>query len=135
MDDGRAAREQSLRLEDREFLFGRRIASDALRDVDREALGDGPIHAPLERADVENEGPDVTGGEPQLILVLGVPNQGPKARIVGRGTLDRGDPAEERLRSEERRVGKECRSRWAPYQCKEKKRRSRYSAAISKLSQ
>ena len=26
-----------------------------------------------------------------------------------------GEPIEEELRSEERRVGKECRSRWSPY--------------------
>src|SRR5262245_65412201 len=32
-----------------------------------------------------------------------------------------GDPE---ARSEERRVGKECRSRWSPYQSKKKRRRS-----------
>src|SRR5690349_24964969 len=31
-----------------------------------------------------------------------------------------------RLRSEERRVGKECRSRWWPYQLKKKRRGSEY---------
>src|SRR5437660_11562295 len=91
MDDRRAAREQALRLEDREFLLGRRIASDTLRDVDREALRDRPIHAALERTDIANEGPNATGGEPKQILVLGVSNHGPQARIVRRAALDRRD--------------------------------------------
>src|SRR5438445_13060183 len=37
-------------------------------------------------------------------------------------TLDDGKRAIQVLRSEERRVGKECRSRWWPYQRKKKKR-------------
>ena len=38
----------------------------------------------------------------------------PNARR-GDGTLDKRDYVLENMRSEERRVGKECRSRWSPY--------------------
>src|SRR5256884_979815 len=38
-----------------------------------------------------------------------------RRRQEGRGLLLRGARRRSRLRSEERRVGKECRSRWSPY--------------------
>ena len=34
---------------------------------------------------------------------------------IPQGVLAAGDPAKPVVRSEERRVGKECRSRWSPY--------------------
>src|SRR2546430_6663364 len=40
--------------------------------------------------------------------------RGINTQIVEGGTVRRGD-AVRKLRSEERRVGKECRSRWSPY--------------------
>src|SRR2546430_7761024 len=43
------------------------------------------------------------------------------SRIPGRPTAWRSCSAAGRDRSEERRVGKECRSRWAPYHLKKKK--------------
>src|SRR6266566_7328831 len=36
-------------------------------------------------------------------------------------------------RSEERRVGKECRSRWSPYHYKKKKKKYQSNAKISKI--
>src|SRR5258708_7874679 len=45
-------------------------------------------------------------------------HRAPAPRAVASGPRDRletAPPAESRLRSEERRVGKECRSRWSPY--------------------
>ena len=33
----------------------------------------------------------------------------------GKLTIIQGDPGDGKTRSEERRVGKECRSRWSPY--------------------
>ena len=44
-------------------------------------------------------------------LALPIANDGPEANDVFRAAL----PEMRRLRSEERRVGKECRSRWSPY--------------------
>src|SRR2546430_14574551 len=50
----------------------------------------------------------------RVVVACSLPDNGPglrSRRIVSRElTLDRGD-----VRSEERRVGKECRSRWSPY--------------------
>ena len=37
------------------------------------------------------------------------------ARIVTAAYIMKFDPDMEEMRSEERRVGKECRSRWSPY--------------------
>src|SRR5256886_17251488 len=41
--------------------------------------------------------------------------QGFFAHLLEQNTLSRADQKKGRLRSEERRVGKECRSRWSPY--------------------
>src|SRR2546430_6214673 len=38
-----------------------------------------------------------------------------RARGVGLGSHETAHPSRQRRRSEERRVGKECRSRWSPY--------------------
>ena len=40
------------------------------------------------------------------------PKLGSKGGTLGRGAVDK---SERKVRSEERRVGKECRSRWSPY--------------------
>src|SRR5687767_15464405 len=40
--------------------------------------------------------------------------QGPVARVEGDGPAGDAGPEGRHLRSEERRVGKECRSRWSP---------------------
>ena len=37
------------------------------------------------------------------------------ASLVGKGRKNAGVTVREKKRSEERRVGKECRSRWSPY--------------------
>src|SRR3989442_15737784 len=39
----------------------------------------------------------------------------PGVRTLGRARPGHGETGEQRPRSEERRVGKECRSRWSPY--------------------
>src|SRR2546430_16809548 len=66
---------------------------DAVRDYERQR--DAPAH--------ERE-PDLTGEA--------MPH--PRA-VRGDDGRSAGDPPGERERSEERRVGKECRSRWSPY--------------------
>src|SRR3990170_5424642 len=49
-------------------------------------------------------------------------SSGSRRRTVGRGRgVRRATPSGETCRSEERRVGEECRSRWAPYHLKKKK--------------
>src|SRR2546430_17304916 len=67
-----------------------------------------------------NKGYEVYG----LVRRLSVPNMGNIQHIVDRVTLIDGDlidqsslnaAVKEAARSEERRVGKECRSRWSPY--------------------
>ena len=50
-------------------------------------------------------------------IVLGDWANGPSAAVLNDNviSLSYGDCREELVRSEERRVGKECRSRWSPY--------------------
>src|SRR2546427_1918234 len=61
----------------------------------------------LARASLGDEAPAVHDGEPRA-QPLGLLHE-------MRGEDDGFPPGEELLRSEERRVGKECRSRWSPY--------------------
>ena len=48
-------------------------------------------------------------------LRLHTPSAGGPGSIPGRGTRSHMPQLRVRMRSEERRVGKECRSRWSPY--------------------
>src|SRR4030042_6247171 len=54
-----------------------------------------------------------------------------RAALRQRGAYDRWDLPRIMVchRSEERRVGKECRSRWSPYHSKKKKRKGEYGHA------
>src|ERR1043165_9833905 len=45
-----------------------------------------------------------------VLMIIGIP-----LVILGGHFMDLSEKKAERLRSEERRVGKECRSRWSPY--------------------
>src|SRR5690625_7761385 len=73
----------------------------------------------------------------ETVHVVLVPHQHPLAdSAIGAADNHRNRPEQifHRLRSEERRVGKECRSRWRPYQLK-KKRRKECSAPYSETSE
>ena len=51
--------------------------------------------------------------EQMRIITSGAAQIVPEADL--RKKLEKGEPLNIKLRSEERRVGKECRSRWSPY--------------------
>ena len=55
----------------------------------------------------ENEG--------DLALKVDIIGRGPKGFQYDLQLVDKSDAQEDDIRSEERRVGKECRSRWSPY--------------------
>src|SRR5256885_12822066 len=52
-----------------------------------------------------------------LPILSGIPKDAPGIRGPGkgRGVIENGVGPPDKWRSEERRVGKECRSRWSPY--------------------
>ena len=60
----------------------------------------------MARQQQENDGPKAS------ILSTNATVSSIRTAIHGGGTLEAGEPED---RSEERRVGKECRSRWSPY--------------------
>ena len=59
--------------------------------------------------------PDGNGGDWWLFRERVSPCRAPSAGGARRGIWGRQDPQDILNRSEERRVGKECRSRWSPY--------------------
>src|SRR5256885_5534245 len=67
--------------------------------------GDGGERRPRQRSDVHGDTADRRGG----------PRDDAEPDAAARGTDDRSRAPARRERSEERRVGKECRSRWSPY--------------------
>src|SRR2546427_13242035 len=83
------------------------------------ADGDTARRARYERQLLE-EGPDALLDEPGLLAALlalrtlMVPSPALFTYVAVRHTL-RAAGVDDRARSEERRVGKECRSRWSPY--------------------
>src|SRR2546422_3147416 len=59
--------------------------------------------------------PHATGLEPRVTMIQVQLAVEPRLHVVAHGHEANGVPLAERRRSEERRVGKECRSRWSPY--------------------
>ena len=51
----------------------------------------------------------------EFVAIMGPSGSGKSTLLNILGCLDVVDKGSYRLRSEERRVGKECRSRWSPY--------------------
>src|SRR2546426_12607367 len=60
-----------------------------------------------------------------VLVVLNTVYTYPAHSAIGLGVLVAGIPVYGAWRSEERRVGKECRSRWSPYHLKKKKKETR----------
>src|SRR3712207_9273627 len=88
-------------------LFRSLADADDLARQDRREQPDVGLREPLTG---EGDGPE------RVALDLGdlaVPVEDSEGHARGRGETD--DAHAPRLRSEERRVGKECRSRWSPY--------------------
>ena len=56
---------------------------------------------------------EITQGE--VVSIVGPSGAGKTTLLQIMGTLDSPDAGMINIRSEERRVGKECRSRWSPY--------------------
>src|SRR5256884_9158872 len=67
----------------------------------------------------ENEMPSPSPGEGEEENASPTPAESPQKKFAGEVKGAGGDnsqkPADKNERSEERRVGKECRSRWSPY--------------------
>src|SRR5438270_2014456 len=63
----------------------------------------------------------VTGVQTCALPISHVGGEGQLHRAAEAGTVDLADRGLRHARSEERRVGKECRSRWAPYHEKKKR--------------
>ena len=61
-------------------------------------------------------GPEVDQQRADMLAQFGADDEGALAARIRSGDLDhRTDELRAAVRSEERRVGKECRSRWSPY--------------------
>ena len=56
-----------------------------------------------------------TFNDPVILAALSLPSQADAVLWVAYMLFDQAQPAHTPGRSEERRVGKECRSRWSPY--------------------
>src|SRR6266849_9968921 len=69
-------------------------------------------------------GPRVTGVQTCALPISGASTARPSA---GKDSSNTAGRAERRRRSEERRVGKEGRSRWSPYHLKKKKKKCKTS--------
>src|SRR5256885_6746687 len=88
-------------------------AEDGIRDY--KVTGVQTCALPIsDDARVSEQARDVALAEPRDPLGVEVRKRRAE-RVALAQDRDPGQPALERLRSEERRVGKECRSRWSPY--------------------
>src|SRR2546422_2700447 len=87
-------------------------AEDGIRDVAVTGVQTCalPIWAPSLHVDAHTRHP-LPGAQLRDRTGDGGAKRGDVDAVIVRDAIDRGDP----LRSEERRVGKECRSRWSPY--------------------
>src|SRR2546425_12349976 len=105
-------------LEPRAGPIGKRAVAvvDVENVIGRDVVGDIEVGPPIP-VQVGNRHPESIPDLPQYSRFPRYISEGPIAviaiqRIVARGAFS---PHAERVRSEERRVGKECRSRWSPY--------------------
>src|SRR3712207_1164261 len=87
---------------------------------ERERLLEGGLVRPadvlIEAAElVDAAGRGGVGGGRGSVEIEALVFEGPLLGLEGLDPLLRGGIGNQRVRSEERRVGKECRSRWSPY--------------------
>src|ERR1041385_6455512 len=98
-----------------------------LAEVDKPVAGDGEVLVRVHAAGVDQGVWHLMAGMPYAMRLAGFGIRAPKNPLLGYDVAGRVEavganaglfrPGDEVFgRSEERRVGKECRSRWSPYQ-------------------